>query len=115
MNILGINGGFRPGYQDVSACLVKDGKVIAAIEEERLSRIKFSAGRLPYLSVLEVLKIAKLKIEDIAILAFHGSSWETEIEKRITDYCYSISFLLALSIIKYGNSLMYHLQLQPPF
>ena len=86
MMILGINGGFRPGYQDVSACLIHDGKVIAAIEEERLSRVKYSAGRLPYLSVLEVLNIAKIPIEDIDLVAFHGSTWEAEIDDRVRAY-----------------------------
>lgn len=86
MVVLGINGGFRPGYQDVSACLVEDGHVIAAIEEERLSRIKFSAGRLPFLSVREVLEAGKLKIQDVDCVAFHGSTWEPEIEDRIKNY-----------------------------
>lgn len=86
MVVLGINGGFRPGYQDVSAALVIDGRVVAAVEEERLSRIKFSAGRLPYLSVIEVLKIAKLSINQVDLLAFHGSTWGDEIEGRVKDY-----------------------------
>jgi carbamoyltransferase len=86
MIILGINGGFRMGYQDVSTCLVRDGKVVAAIEEERWSRVKYSAGRLPYLSVLEVMRIAQISIRDIDIVAFHGSTWEAEIEGRIAGY-----------------------------
>jgi carbamoyltransferase len=86
MTILGINGGFRPGYQDVSACIVKDGAIVAAAEEERFSRIKYSAGRLPYLSILSVLKTARLHIENIDAVAFHGSTWEPEIENRIKDY-----------------------------
>jgi predicted NodU family carbamoyl transferase len=36
MIILGINGGVRLGYQDVSAVLIRDGKLLAAVEEERL-------------------------------------------------------------------------------
>ena len=86
MIILGINGGFRAGYQDVSAVLVKNGKVIAAIEEERLSRVKHSAGRLPYLSALEVLKAANTNIKDVDLVAYHGSTWEDEIEIRIQQY-----------------------------
>ena len=86
MIILGINGGFRAGYQDVSAVLVSNGNVIAAIEEERLSRVKHSAGRLPYLSVLEVLKIGKLSIREVDVIAYHGSTWEAEIEIRIQQY-----------------------------
>lgn len=79
--ILGINGGIRPGYQDVSAVLMQNGKVIAAIEEERINRIKHSAGQLPILSVREVLQIAGITISDVACLAFHGSSWQPEIEQ----------------------------------
>jgi carbamoyltransferase len=86
MIVLGINGGFRAGYQDVSACLIKDGEVVAAIEEERLSRIKYSAGRLPHISVLEVLKIADLTIKDIDVVAFHGSTWDAEIDSRLQQY-----------------------------
>ncbi len=86
MIILGINGGFRPGYQDVSAVLVRDGVVLAAIEEERLSRVKYSAGRLPHLSVLEVLSIAGITIHEVDAVAFHGSTWEAEIDARIEQY-----------------------------
>lgn len=86
MIVLGINGGFRQGYQDVSACLVIDGHVVAAVEEERLSRIKFSPGRLPYLSVVEVLRIANISIHDVDWLAFHGSTWGTEIDGKLSQY-----------------------------
>lgn len=86
MIVLGINGGFRPGYQDVSAVLIRDGAVIAAIEEERLSRVKYSAGRLPHLSVLEVLRIGGITIREVDMVAFHGSTWEAEIDGRIQQY-----------------------------
>lgn len=86
MKVLGISGGFRQGYQDVSACLVIDGKIVAAVEEERLNRIKFSAGRLPYLSVLEVLKIGNIQFSDLDCIAFHGSTWGDEIQPRLEDY-----------------------------
>ena len=86
MIVLGINGGFRQGYQDVSACLVKHGHILAAVEEERLSRVKFSAGRLPYLSVLEVLKIGEISITDIDVVAFHGSTWGSEIDAKLNAY-----------------------------
>ncbi len=75
MVILGINGGIRMGYQDISAALVVDGKVVAAIEEERLNRIKHSAGQIPYLAITEVLKIANLTINDVDYVASHGSTW----------------------------------------
>lgn len=86
MVILGINGGFRAGYQDVSACLIENGNVIAAVEEERLNRIKFSPGRLPFLSVKEVLAIGNKKIEDVDLVAFHGSTWGDNFHTRISSY-----------------------------
>ncbi|MBS1624853.1 MAG: hypothetical protein JST83_12580 [Bacteroidetes bacterium] len=86
MIILGINGGFRQGYQDVSAVLIRDGAIVAAIEEERLSRVKYSAGRLPHLSILEVLRIGGISIRDVAVVAFHGSTWEAEIDMRVQQY-----------------------------
>ncbi|MBS1618490.1 MAG: hypothetical protein JST76_08225 [Bacteroidetes bacterium] len=86
MIVLGINGGFRQGYQDVSAALIRDGAVVAAIEEERLSRVKYSAGRLPHLAVLEVLRIGGIAIQQVDVLAFHGSTWEAEIDGRIQQY-----------------------------
>jgi carbamoyltransferase len=78
--ILGINGGVRHGYQDISAVLMKDGKAVAAIEEERLTRIKHSPGQLPILSILEVLRMGKISMNEISVLAFHGSTWEKGIE-----------------------------------
>lgn len=78
--ILGINGGVRPGYQDISAVLMQNGKVIAAIEEERLNRVKHTAGHLPILSVKEVLNIAGVDMKEVAMVAFHGSTWQQQIE-----------------------------------
>jgi carbamoyltransferase len=86
MYILGINGGFRQGYQDVSACIIKNGEIIAAIEEERLNRIKFSPGKLPESSIREVLKIAKIEFSEIHEIAFHGESWDNEIQPRLENY-----------------------------
>lgn len=84
--ILGINGGVRPGYQDVSAVLMRDGRVIAAIEEERLTRIKYSAGQLPILSIKEVLRIGGINIQDVAVVAFHGSTWQASIEDVLRNH-----------------------------
>ena len=47
--ILGIARGHNAG-----ACLLKDGKVVFSIEEERLSRMKYDGG--PYASMMKVLE-----------------------------------------------------------
>ena len=75
MIILGIHGGFTTGVQDASACLVKDGIVLGAIQEERLCRVKFSPGRLPFLAIGKVLKICNIAIEEVDYVAFHGVNW----------------------------------------
>lgn len=86
MYILGINGGVRMGYQDISASLLKDGKVIFAIEEERLNRIKFSPGQLPELSIEACLKHAGISIQKIDFIASHGSTWGEEYAVKLRDY-----------------------------
>lgn len=75
MYILGINGGVRLGYRDASAVLTLNGKVVAAVEEERLNRIKSSPHQLPELAIRQVLEIAGISIKDVAIVATHGSTW----------------------------------------
>ena len=65
MNILGINA----FHGDASAALVKDGALVAAIEEERLNRRKHCAG-FPALAVRAVLAnsgVAPEEIDHIAI------------------------------------------------
>lgn len=61
--ILGLN---HSGY-DASSALIKDGKILAAITEERLNRQKHSKS-FPIESIKECLKIAGLKFEDIDMI-----------------------------------------------
>jgi carbamoyltransferase len=51
MVILGLNA----NHPDSSACILIDGKIVIAIEEERINRIKHWSG-LPILSIKECLK-----------------------------------------------------------
>tara|TARA_B100001250_G_scaffold84292_1_gene69648 strand:+ start:289 stop:2028 length:1740 start_codon:yes stop_codon:yes gene_type:complete len=63
--ILGLNC----NHADSSACIIKNGKLIFAIEEERINRIKHWAG-IPILSIKECLNQTKInpsEITDIAI------------------------------------------------
>lgn len=86
MYVLGINGGVRTGYQDVSAVLLRDGEVIYAIAEERLNRKKHSAGQLPFLAIKEALKFAGICMQDVSYVATHGSTWGEEYEKVVEEY-----------------------------
>lgn len=64
-NILGISAYFH----DSSACLIVDGKVVAAIQEERLSRVKHDAS-FPQKSIVSCLEMASLTITDIDEVIF---------------------------------------------
>lgn len=86
MYILGINSGFGGGYQDPCACLYKDGHIIAAVEEERLNKIKFSTGIFPLKSIQEVLQLGNISIREVAVVAFHGSTWQGNIDSDIRSF-----------------------------
>lgn len=60
MNILGINA----YHGNASAALVCDGKLIAAVEEERFNRIKYAAG-FPVEAIRYCLKEAGITLADI--------------------------------------------------
>ena len=64
MLILGLN----TFHADASCALVGDGKLIAAIAEERLNRIKHFAG-FPALAVRECLRIAGADLDDVEHVA----------------------------------------------
>ncbi len=64
--ILGINA----NHADSSACIIIDGKLIAAVEEERLNRIKHFSG-YPIKSVQECMKIANIDSTEITDIAFN--------------------------------------------
>lgn len=70
MNILGINqvAGLLTGQHDAAAAIIKDGKLIASVEEERLNRQRHSKG-FPKLAIQYCLKEAGLEEKDIDIIA----------------------------------------------
>ena len=60
MNILGINA----YHGDAAAAIIRDGELIAAVEEERFNRIKHCAG-FPTESIRYCLQAAGVGIEDV--------------------------------------------------
>ncbi|RXZ37102.1 carbamoyltransferase [Oxalobacteraceae bacterium CAVE-383] len=73
MYTLGINAAFH----DCSACLVKDGVVVAAAEEERFTRIKhgkrplpFTVWQLPFHAIDYCLAQADIALSDVAHVAY---------------------------------------------
>ena len=66
MYILGISA----FYHDSAACLIKDGKIIAAAQEERFSRVKHDAS-FPGLAIKFCLKHANIKPHLISNVVFY--------------------------------------------
>ena len=66
MNVLGISA----FYHDSAACLVQDGKVVAAAQEERFTRLKNDSG-FPTRSVEYCLAQAGLGLTDVDHVGFY--------------------------------------------
>ncbi|WBU63656.1 carbamoyltransferase family protein [Paracoccus aerodenitrificans] len=60
-----------------AAALFCDGDLIAAIEEERLSRIK-NDGSFPHLAIAEVLQIAGITLADLDRIAVYWQPWRVK-------------------------------------
>ena len=69
MRVLGINGFFNADHDGGSA-LVVDGELDAAVEEERLIRVKRAIRRRPLRSAAEVLSIASVEAQEVDVVAY---------------------------------------------
>ncbi|MDD5422654.1 MAG: carbamoyltransferase N-terminal domain-containing protein, partial [Candidatus Omnitrophica bacterium] len=64
--VLGISG----SWHDSTVCLIKDGKVIAALEEERMTRIKHDGSLFPVHAIKKLLEYKGITWTDIKHIAF---------------------------------------------
>ena len=99
MLILGIND-----THDASACLIKDGKLVAALQEERIARIK-NIGGFPGNAIKRLLYSNNIDKKDIDFIAVsntqpvHLNFWNIHSEFTIEDHyrlsadCYSKFFI----------------------
>ena len=91
MYILGLNA----YHGDSSACIFKDGELIAAIEEERIRRIKHWAG-FPSEAIKFCLKEAGIRIEDVEYITISRDP-SANLYKKIT---HSIKKLVSFKALK---------------
>ncbi len=87
--------GLHTGHE-ASAVLFEDGRMLAAISNERLTRIKNDGGRLSDEAIDEVLRLAGKTRQDIDRLAllytffpeeyFRRETWTKEVERRLVRY-----------------------------
>ena len=76
--ILGLNC----NHADSSACVIKNGELLIAIEEERINRVKHWAG-LPVKSIEECLKYTNIKIDEITDISVNTNPMSNIKEKII--------------------------------
>ena len=60
---------FHPGAHDSSAAVFDDYRLVAAVQEERLTRLKGSGDGVPWLAIDEVLRIAGWTRRDVDAIA----------------------------------------------
>ncbi|MCQ2117156.1 MAG: carbamoyltransferase [Bacteroidales bacterium] len=108
MTVLGISA----FYHDSAAALVVDGIVVAAIQEERLSRIKHD-NSFPILACRWCLDFANLRIDDVDNIVFYEKpflKFERIIESSIYYAPYSFNFFQKAMPVWLGGKLnMRHL------
>ena len=78
MNILGINA----YHGDASAALMIDGRIVAAVEEERFTRVKHDTS-FPLAAIRFCLETGNLRIEDVDHIALSRNP-RTNLVKRAT-------------------------------
>ncbi len=61
---------------ETGACVVQDNRILSAINEERLSRIKLDTAYPPVQSIREAIRIAGIRPEEIEAVAVAGLHWK---------------------------------------
>src|ERR1700686_4830082 len=70
MYILGINA----YHGNASAAIIADGRLVAAVEEERFNRVKYAAG-FPAAAIRYCLDVAGLKLAEVDHVAIPRNPW----------------------------------------
>ncbi len=95
MYIIGINA----YHGDSSVCLVKDGKLLAAVEEERFRRLKHWAG-FPSLSIEYCLKAGGISLDQVDYIAINSDSKANLVKKIVYTLKNKPNFSFILDRIK---------------
>ena len=102
MIILGLN----INHADTSACLIVNGEIIAAIEEERFVRIKHYAG-LPVNSIEFCLQQSKLKLNDVNFITVNYSPSANLKQKTLYSFKNILSKNTFKKILNFKNKLLH--------
>lgn len=66
--------GISAFYHNSAACLLKDGEIVAAAQEERFTRIKHDS-RFPHLAIEYCLQEAGIAKENLTYISFYDKPW----------------------------------------
>ena len=95
MIILGINA----YHADSSACLVKNGKLLSAVEEERFTRIKHWSG-LPKHSILYCLEDAQITLDKVDYICINSNPRSNLVNKLLYTIVHKPDINLILQRLK---------------
>jgi len=92
--VLGVNGAEGVGH-DAAAALAVDGRLVAAVEEERLVRVKRAYGLPPLHAIAEVLAVARCRLSDVDVIAYPWlpasmGMTEDEVAAKLTSWCRTV-------------------------
>lgn len=85
MIVLGIHTSFNSVTHDPSACLIINGKIVFAAEEEKFIRIKTASTFLPLNSIRECLKKGNINIKKVNAVATDGITYKP-LKKKIEKF-----------------------------
>jgi carbamoyltransferase len=104
--------GLSFGYHDSAAALISEGQVIAAVQEERLTRIKADSS-FPYHALLEVLKISEIDLQQIHNVIFYEKPF-LKFERIVKDFAdnfpYGLEYFASASMEWIGKGKVNFLQ-----
>ena len=107
MLTLGIN---YSQYHDSSACIVRDGQLVCAVAEERLSRIKHDA-RFPALAIRSCLNLARVRPDQLDHIGFGWPRPHAVLRHDLADY---VRGRRPISFVNLLNSTRHFLNQQGP-
>ncbi|MEE8350512.1 MAG: carbamoyltransferase [Acidobacteriota bacterium] len=76
--------GISAYYHDSAACLLDDGRIIAALQEERFSRLKHDSS-FPSQAIARILRIGQLTVADLDYVVFYEKPF-VKLERILETY-----------------------------
>jgi carbamoyltransferase len=90
MNILGLNGrGDTQWSHDAAAAIVMDGRLVVALEQERICRRRHARGEGPWHAALACLAEAGIRFADVDAIAFGSHAADAKPESIISSDIYT--------------------------